>query len=318
MSSREVNIRTLQRSWARRPKFAIPLPPPPDAQAQYSCPTCGSENTQRLSTAYMEGVSQFSATTSGFGWLGGPAVANGWTTGTCQTGLAQISAPPQKRSYRQGLLLLWSGWVRRRHWSISTARALIMAIACRHRSANVGHSRALIVLLVGPAPVHYWRAYSVAQIYESRLSSGQDAYCGITVVGAQLTPATGGLAEKMQRMALGAFYVSGAISLIELPCYGRQHGTEEEAAHGQEKPNRAIPIVAPAWQVLQERILAVISEFAEENPAVPNALLLTGAGLAYVTFATTRYGEDASRSYTRTCDPSSSFFRQSSMTSESA
>ena len=109
MSSREVNIRTLQRSWARRPKFAIPLPPPPDAQAQYSCPTCGSENTQRLSTAYMEGVSQFSATTSGFGWLGGPAVANGWTTGTCQTGLAQISAPPQKRSYRQGLLLLFLG-----------------------------------------------------------------------------------------------------------------------------------------------------------------------------------------------------------------
>ena len=58
MSSREVNIRALQRSWARRPKFAIPLPLPPDAQAQYSCPTCGSENTQRLSTVYMAGVSQ--------------------------------------------------------------------------------------------------------------------------------------------------------------------------------------------------------------------------------------------------------------------
>ncbi len=109
MSSREVNIRALQRSWARPLKFAIPLPRPANAQVQYSCPTCGSENTQRLATAYMEGVSQFSATTSGFGWAGGPAAANAWTTGTCQTGLAQICAPPQKRSYRGGLLLLFFG-----------------------------------------------------------------------------------------------------------------------------------------------------------------------------------------------------------------
>lgn len=109
MSSREVNIRALQQSRARRSKVAGPLSRPVDAQVQYSCPTCGSENTQRLSAAYMEGVSQFSATTSGFGWVGGPAVANGWTTGTCQTGIAQISAPPQKRSYREGLLLLFLG-----------------------------------------------------------------------------------------------------------------------------------------------------------------------------------------------------------------
>ena len=33
---------------------------------------------------------------------------------------------------------------------------------------------------------------------------------------------------------------------------------------------------APAWQVLQERILDVVNDFADENPAVPNALLLTG------------------------------------------
>ena len=109
MSSREVNIKALQRSRAGRLKFVIPLSRPGDAQVQYSCPTCESANTQRLSTAYMEGVSQFSATTSGFGWVGGPAVANGWTTGTCQTGIAQISAPPQKRSYREGLLLLVLG-----------------------------------------------------------------------------------------------------------------------------------------------------------------------------------------------------------------
>jgi len=57
----------------------------------------------------MSGVSQFSATTSGFGWAGGPAGGSGWTTGTCQTTLSQISAPPRKRSYRTGLLLLFFG-----------------------------------------------------------------------------------------------------------------------------------------------------------------------------------------------------------------
>jgi hypothetical protein len=50
---------------------------------------------------------------------------------------------------------------------------------------------------------------------------------------------------------------------------------------------------APPWEVLQERILAVLNDFADENPVVPDALLLTGAGLAYVTFATTRYGPEA-------------------------
>src|ERR1035438_2180529 len=34
----------------------------------YSCPACKSENTQRLSTAYMSGLSHFSAVTSGLGW----------------------------------------------------------------------------------------------------------------------------------------------------------------------------------------------------------------------------------------------------------
>lgn len=60
----------------------------------------------------------------------------------------------------------------------------------------------------------------------------------------------------------------------------------------KQQSNAECPDAAPAWQVLQERILAVINEFAVENPAVPNALLLTGAGLGYVTFATARYGED--------------------------
>ncbi len=49
----------------------------------------------------------------------------------------------------------------------------------------------------------------------------------------------------------------------------------------------------PPWQALQEKVLGTINDFSEENPHVPNALLLTGAGLAYVTFATTRYGSEA-------------------------
>lgn len=106
MSSREVNIRALQRSWARRPKFDIPLPPPPVAQAQYSCPTCGSENTQRLSTVYMAGVSRFSTVTSGFGWAGGPAGGRGWTEGTSQTQLSLLAAPPKKLSYWPGFGLI--------------------------------------------------------------------------------------------------------------------------------------------------------------------------------------------------------------------
>lgn len=60
----------------------------------------------------------------------------------------------------------------------------------------------------------------------------------------------------------------------------------------KQQPNAECVDAAPAWQVLQERILDVVNDFADENPAVPNALLLTGVGLGYVTFATTRYGED--------------------------
>jgi hypothetical protein len=108
MSSREVNIRALQRSWAWPPKFAIPLPRPADAHVQYSCPTCGSENTQRLSTVYMAGVSNFSAVMSGFGWAGGPAGGSGSLTGVSQTQISEMAAPPPKKRYRGALLLLLS------------------------------------------------------------------------------------------------------------------------------------------------------------------------------------------------------------------
>jgi hypothetical protein len=75
----------------------------------YSCPACKSENTQRLSTVHMTGLSQFSAVTSGIGWTGTPIFAGGWTTGISQTQLSQVAAPPTKRTYSRGLLLLFSG-----------------------------------------------------------------------------------------------------------------------------------------------------------------------------------------------------------------
>ena len=108
MSSREVNIRALQRPWARQPKFAVPLPLPSNPQAQYSCPTCGSENTQRLSTVHMAGVSKYSAVISGCGWAGGPAGGSGWLTGVSQTQISEMAAPPSKKRYRGAILLLIS------------------------------------------------------------------------------------------------------------------------------------------------------------------------------------------------------------------
>ena len=73
----------------------------------YCCPACNSQNTQRLSTVHMSGLSQFSAVTGGIGWTGAPAIGGAWTTGTSQTQLSAIAAPPPKKSYRNGLLLLF-------------------------------------------------------------------------------------------------------------------------------------------------------------------------------------------------------------------
>src|ERR1039458_9994612 len=73
----------------------------------YGCPACRSQNTQRLSTVHMSGLSQFSAVTGGIGWTGSSAIGGAWTTGTSQTQLSAISAPPPKKSYRNGLLLLF-------------------------------------------------------------------------------------------------------------------------------------------------------------------------------------------------------------------
>ncbi len=75
----------------------------------YSCPACENENTQRLSTAYMSGLSHFSAVTSGIGWARAPIVGGAWTTGISQTQLSQVVAPPARRKYARGLFLLFLG-----------------------------------------------------------------------------------------------------------------------------------------------------------------------------------------------------------------
>jgi predicted RNA-binding Zn-ribbon protein involved in translation (DUF1610 family) len=107
MSNREVNGWAIQqRQGTQRSTMAANLLKRSEAHVQYSCPSCGSENTQRLSTVYMAGVSQFSAVTSGFGWAGGFAGGSGWTTGISQTQMSEMAAPPKKKSYRGGILLL--------------------------------------------------------------------------------------------------------------------------------------------------------------------------------------------------------------------
>jgi hypothetical protein len=81
--------------------------PSDENEILYWCPACKSQNTQRLSTVHMSGLSQFSAVTGGIGWTGSPAIGGAWTTGTSQTQLSAIAALPSKKSYRNGLLLLF-------------------------------------------------------------------------------------------------------------------------------------------------------------------------------------------------------------------
>ena len=107
MSNREVNGWAIQqRQGTQRSTMAANLLKRSEAHVQYSCPSCGSENTQRLSTVYMAGVSQFSAVTNGFGWAGGFAGGSGRTEGVSQTHLSLTTAPPTKRRYWRGVGLL--------------------------------------------------------------------------------------------------------------------------------------------------------------------------------------------------------------------
>ena len=101
-----------ENSWAngsRRRQSELHALEAEDAINPYCCPACKSQNTQRLSTAYMSGLSQFSAVTSGIGWARAPMFGRAWTIGTSQTQMSQVAAPPAKRNYSRGLLLLFLG-----------------------------------------------------------------------------------------------------------------------------------------------------------------------------------------------------------------
>lgn len=76
---------------------------------ELNCPSCHSENTQKLSAVYESGLSNIAAQTHGVGiGLGrrGLSVGAGAasTSGTSQTVVSQRAAPPQKKGFLKPLL----------------------------------------------------------------------------------------------------------------------------------------------------------------------------------------------------------------------
>ncbi len=76
------------------------------------CPTCGSDNTQRLEVIYESGTQEIRTTSNtvggGGGFGGGGAFGGGGVTstrGTQQTASAKKAAPPAKKSYVGAVLL---------------------------------------------------------------------------------------------------------------------------------------------------------------------------------------------------------------------
>jgi hypothetical protein len=71
---------------------------------EYLCPTCKSDNIQRLSVIYEGGLSHIDTESSGTvagvgrGGVGAGAVAL-TTTGTSQTAASKRAAPPEKKNY---------------------------------------------------------------------------------------------------------------------------------------------------------------------------------------------------------------------------
>lgn len=75
-------------------------------EINYVCPHCGSEQIQRYSIAYSNGLSDVSTKTVGVGVSGGGlGVGGAKTTGTSQTALSQSVAPPSKYSYVKEALI---------------------------------------------------------------------------------------------------------------------------------------------------------------------------------------------------------------------
>jgi hypothetical protein len=77
-----------------------------------NCPSCKSENTQRLAVIHESGISQINSKTGGVGigiGRGGLAVGVGKasTAGTSQTAMSQRVAPPQKKRYFKPLFWIF-------------------------------------------------------------------------------------------------------------------------------------------------------------------------------------------------------------------
>ncbi len=79
----------------------------------FFCPSCKSDNIQRLSVIYEGGLSDINTkskgTAIGFGRGGiGVGVGSSKTTGTSQTAASQRAAPPAKKRYLKPLLIVFA------------------------------------------------------------------------------------------------------------------------------------------------------------------------------------------------------------------
>lgn len=78
----------------------------------FNCPSCHSENTQRLSVVYESGISDINTKSRGwiFGMGGGDSgvgITTSKTKGTSQTAASLNSSPPEKMGYWKLQLLLF-------------------------------------------------------------------------------------------------------------------------------------------------------------------------------------------------------------------
>lgn len=82
----------------------------------FFCPSCKSDNIQRLSVIYEGGLSDINTkskgTAIGFGRGGiGVGVGSSKTTGTSQTAASQRAAPPPKKRYLKPLLVIFGAFM---------------------------------------------------------------------------------------------------------------------------------------------------------------------------------------------------------------
>ncbi len=73
--------------------------------SNFACPHCGSDQIQRYSVAFSNGISDVNTNTVGIGVTGkGLGIGGAKTTGVSQTALSQSVAPPQEKSILKGIL----------------------------------------------------------------------------------------------------------------------------------------------------------------------------------------------------------------------